>query len=470
MSKGNRMLAAGWGENKGPAPTEGELARWLDGKPGTLVPVKDGNNLVGWWHSPDGERLLLSVLQTTASFVLTANGVENALELHKTRKLPGKPLKALLNVWLNRPRPLDQRRLLVVQERKPRKGAEPFLVGRQPGVLSLAAMPLKAVEVDGEPFATKRPSCGRTRVRRWTIPTGEQGELFPGPRTLDGKATGGWVVEAISSLDLTGDERNPLRADLIRLANLAFALSGLVELSDTDGALLVGGKDTPANRNRFWSVMACLNGTYLVDHCGAPVNMAIAILDKPRILGPPRWWLDKSGPMGWRLTGNLFLPPSQSGAVERTIGGLEASLAYGPSAGKGKGGRIPDNLRPSRPGGPGTEVFVPWWRVLRLAGEPVTADAPYSGKLGMRYGRRVNLLKAAGHFATRKGTSLEGGTVEVLERKPGGKYRYAGLIIRASARYCAAVVNHEHIRIPAIRLLGTNQEKPRYPEPQTPLP
>ena len=83
--------------------------------------------------------------------------------------------------------------------------------------------------------------------------------------------------------------------------------------------------------------------------------------------------------------------------MERTIGGIEGVLLWGASAGGGKRGRIPDNLRPMRKGGPGPEVFVPWWQVLRLSGENVGPDAgahePYPiaqllGVLRMGSGRR----------------------------------------------------------------------------------
>ena len=49
---------------------------------------------------------------------------------------------------------------------------------------------------------------------------------------------------------LTGDERAPLRGDVYRLAQAAFTLSGAVRVPADRGALFVGGRDSPANRQR----------------------------------------------------------------------------------------------------------------------------------------------------------------------------------------------------------------------------
>lgn len=45
----------------------------------------------------------------------------------------------------------------------------------------------------------------------------------------------------------------------------------------------------------------------------------------------------------------------------------------GASSGKGRGGRLPDAVRPVRRGGPGATTIIPWYRVLSLSGEHVTA-------------------------------------------------------------------------------------------------
>ena len=111
-------------------------------------------------------------------------------------------------------------------------------------------------------------------MRRYRLAE-SQGDLFPGPRKLAGQATAGAIFEAVAFMVLAGAERSPLRADLLRLANLAFALTGQVKLTEAEGALLVAGADTPAQPP---AVQQCLVGVagarragaarYLVSHGG----------------------------------------------------------------------------------------------------------------------------------------------------------------------------------------------------------
>ena len=50
--------------------------------------------------------------------------------------------------------------------------------------------------------------------------------------------------------------------------------------------------------------------------------------------------------------------------------------------------------------------------------------------------------------------ALAGGTVEVVERVRGSRGRKAGLIVRASARFCAAYEVNERVNVPVSRLLS----------------
>ena len=205
-------------------------------------------------------------------------------------------------------------------------------------------------------------------------------------------------------------------------------------------------------------------------------------------IGPVRWWLDYwriveglkgnarrkalenagfgGAPIGYRLSGGLFRPAligakatrgtssGYWGALQRTLAGIEGALSWGTSAGKGKRGRLPDNLRPVRKGGPGPEVFIPWWQVLRMAGENVGPDTPSRGAPGQRYRDRVAAIVKAGYMTRRNATATAGDTLEVVEVRKGGRHHPAGIVVRASARYCAAYAMSDRTRIPASRLIA----------------
>ena len=135
--------------------------------------------------------------------------------------------------------------------------------------------------------------------------------MFGAPKTLDGRATAGVLFEGLAGM-YTGDERNPLRADLIRLGRIAYALTGPTIFTEAEGAILIGGADTEANRARWWSAMkAGHNMTVTLD---PRTGRWVKVLDVDPDLkgnswfGPPRWWLERSGPMAYRLTGGLFRP------------------------------------------------------------------------------------------------------------------------------------------------------------------
>ena len=377
--------------------------------------------------------------------------VQNAERRRTT--IPAHPLTPLVNAWQEATAPLARRRLLTTREPKPPKNGDPLLLVRTPGALSLATLAI--VKVDGEPFASRQVGGSPpVLLRRYWVQE-PQGEFFPGPRTLDECATPCMIVQSLAELPLTGDERSPLRADVHRLGNLAFALTGAARVTERQGALLVAGRDTPANRKRFNRAVRVLRSLEFQARPGITWSLADAEAGPVSRIGPARWMLEPDGKgVAWRLTGALFRPATRRGTLERTIAGLEGALAWGPSAGRERDGRIPDSLRPQRPGRPGPEVFVRWWQVLRLSGEPVGEDTDPREPAGRRYLKRVKMLEANGYFAEGNGTAEAGDTIEVVGRVRGGRARPAGVVVRASARWCAAYSRAgQRVRIPADTLL-----------------
>ena len=353
---------------------------------------------------------------------------------------PPHPLAALVEAWQRRS--ISPEHAHVILTRAPDEPtAEPLLLARMPGVVALASATLEAVSIDGEPLATAQPdTSGRRRV--WKVAPVAQGELFPAPRSLAGNATAGVLFEAVAEMALGGDERSPLRADLMRLALAGAALTRSITLSTTQGAILIAGTNTPANRARFNRAMWGARNLRFEAEPQIYWPMLDAEPGPTNRIGPARWWLDQSfGMRAWRLSGGLFRPATKWGAIERTIAGIEGALTWGASAGKGRDGRIPNNVRSVRKGGPGPDVFVPWWKVLRLAGEPCGPDDDPKGTKGVRYRARIEALRKAGYFTAGGGaTATAGDTVEITQRVRGSRNRPAGLMVRTSARFCAAYV------------------------------
>ena len=182
-----------------------------------------------------------------------------------------------------------------------------MVLTRTPGSLHLAT--LAAVEVDGEPYATERPDDDQpVTLQRYRVKPARQGALFPGPRKMDGKASAGALVEAVAALVLPHDYRNPVRGDVLRVGTLAYALTGTAKITDGEGARLIGGADTPANRKRFWRAMKVARWLTYATPAGKPYNLLDVELGKDAVnrLGPPRWWMDKT--QRYTLTGALFRP------------------------------------------------------------------------------------------------------------------------------------------------------------------
>jgi len=383
------------------------------------------------------------------------------LAIPKGRR-PRHPLEPLVDAWQDRSRPLNETRLIVTQERRPPPKQEPLLLVRTPGILSLLSnTTLEAVEVDGRAIATFEPDGERRRIYRIQHP--QQGELFAGPRTLDGRATGGILVDAVARLPLTGDERTPLRFHLLRLGAFAYALTSAATLTTAEGALLLTGRDTPESRASFLDVMSLLRSLVVEGRPGERWAVAEAEPGDPHRIGPPGWWLAKRGLLAYRLTGILCRrikgdrrSASRWGSLERTIAGIECALLWGRTSGRGRGGGLADTVRAVRKGGPGPIVFIPWWQFLRLAGDYVPADAARQSRnaLTQRYKRRVDSLETRDYFTDQSGVASAHDTVEILGRVRPARSREAGILVRATARFCAAYAGAgERVRLPASQLI-----------------
>ena len=188
---------------------------------------------------------------------------------------------------------------------------------RAPAVLDLASFgslnEIEAIEVDAEPVVSRTATIDglkHRRPRKRAYPREPvQGELVPGPRTLAGEHVGDVVLRALSLYELAGDERNPIRGDIYRLALATFAISGAMTIQPAAGAKFIGGRDTPANRVRWWAASESLHGLTIRvnERTGEWRNLAVVDVEKSGTVhvAPPAWW---RGNDRWRLAGGLFRP------------------------------------------------------------------------------------------------------------------------------------------------------------------
>lgn len=401
------------------------------------------------------------------------------------------PDKPLLNPWAILVKswqehcPPSKAFLLVTQEPKTPSGKRALELSRAAAVLHLATV--SVVEVDGVPFASEAPGP-RTPKRLYRVASmTEQPHLsrvlLPHPRTLQGRATAGVLVEALAHLDLT-DERSSLRADMLRLGEIAYALTKTVHFSEAEGAVMLGNRNTPALRKRLnralWGlrVLRVQVGDVfyaLADAEPGPVNA----------LGPPRWWTQgmrrreqqirelkgrrkrlppSEQPLAHRLSGGLFRSRSfgrdgrrgpevgGSGRLGQTIAGIEAALTWAATHGRGADARVPEYMLPVQKGKHGNPVFLHAWQVLRVSGENVGPES-MDGNAMARFRRRAAALESAGYFLDGRAVAPAGDTIEIVERWRGSRTRRAGLVVRASARFCEAYTKGTRTRIPADRLL-----------------
>ena len=322
---------------------------------------------------------------------------------------------------------------------------------KQLGLLDLAMV--EAVEVDGEPVASRVPlstlSHADGHPRRVFLRVRDRGqdEIFAGPRTLAKKATGGLLIAAVAKSELDGDERSPLRGILLFMGKLAYALQDAARLSDSELALLLTGRDTPVTRAQALRALeigrslAVWWGGRWVSLLDAEVGPLGPMDGRVHRLGAPQWWHSKRSvgvPLAWRLVGGLWRLRAtgtarggidmQRDALQRTLDGIEAALIWA-------------DRRPVRLGGPGPDTFIPRWHALRLSGEPVAEDIPIGGTAGRRYRRRAAALEAAGYVVPNGATVAPAGdTVEIVRIVLGNNRRFPGpgLVVRLSARYCEA--------------------------------
>ena len=380
------------------------------------------------------------------------------------------PLFALVQAWLLRSTPVSRAHLMVKREEVPSgmESRSPVVLTAAPGILALANTPMEAVEVDGEPFVTATPDTpGRPRRVRWQVQETRQGDLFPAPKTLDGQASAGVMFDAAAGMNLSGDERSPLRADLLRVALAATCLKRAVVFTDDEGARFVGGSNTPENRARFNKAMWAVRSMGFEAKPGIFWPLVDSEPGEKNRLGPPAWWLSRRDGKAkpYRLTAAPFRIATKWGGLERTIAGLEGALTWGQfSSTNSKLPHLPKHLIAVYPGGPGPEVFVEWWRVLRLSGEPVEAHANPKGKHGRRYTRRIEQMRSAGYFvpvpiASMNNEAPIGDTVEIVRAVRGARNRTAGVIVRASARFCCAYLYGKQTQIPATKLIEAQESQ-----------
>ena len=438
-------------------PTQKELAAWFGAgncPPETLAEVAE-RLAVLWGLDPGKVRVTGWAF---GGLVTWRDGVEfhaPAAELLATAKKQNvpNPLAPLVKAWADRePAAYTSRHVQVVQTATGR-------YAKTPGLLATTSGQLEIVQVDGEPFAGRQPRMpkgARPRAYRRAQPV--QGELIAGPATIGGVPAGDLLLVGLDQWDLEEDERTTLRHDITHLGRAAYALTGRATIPEDVGARWLTGQEhaTETAKRRWWDTLAAMR--WLTVQVDPKTHRWLGMFDvDPRTsgdvwIGPPAWWKEsraESGPRSWRLSGGLWRPtligdaPTQGtktgywGTLARTVDGIEAALTWGPTAGRGPGGRLPDYLKPVRKGGPGPDVFVPWRNVLRLAGERAPDD-DLSAALRVRYRRRIEALRAAGLLVGGQAAPA-GDTVEVVQVVDGrGKGRTGGIIVRATARFVEA--------------------------------
>ena len=438
-------------------PTQDVLAAWLAAgycPPETLAAVAKRLEVL-WGLAPGKVRVAgwaFGGLVTWRDGVMFHAPAAELVAASKKEKVPN-PLAPLVNAWLDRESAAyTSRHVQVVQTARGR-------YAKTPGLLATTSGQLEIVQVDGEPFAGRQPLMpkeGRTKAYRPAQPA--QGELIAGPATIDGVPAGDLLLVGLDQWDLEEDKRTTLRHDIIQLGRAAYALTGRATIPEDVGARWLTGQEhaTETAKRRWWDTLAAMR--VLTVRVNPKTHRWIGMFNvDPRTsgavwIGPPAWWTEsraESGPRSWRLSGGLWRPPligdtpehgitaGYWGTLARTVDGIEAALSWGPTAGRGQGGRLPDYLKPVRKGGPGADVFIPWRNVLRLAGERAPDDDA-SSALRMRYKRRIEAMQAAGLLVGGQAAPA-GDTVEIVRVVDGrGKGRVSGIIVRATDRFVEA--------------------------------
>ena len=311
--------------------------------------------------------------------------------------------------------------------------------------------------MDGEPLASRAPAGSKTFRRVRAPSTAAQGRLMdPAPRTLDGAAVDP-VLSILSRGAWTADPRSPLRSDVHDLVKLGCALTRPVRLPVEDVARWVSRTDGRIRPEVVARAEAAVQaGAMIVFHGTTALQMVRAMTEAGDVvIHPADWFAGGRGAGAWRLSGALWRSrwaSAKQGGHRRMAEGVEAAIAWSAPGGRS---RIPELLRPIRPGGPGPDVLVDWRRVIYLSGEPYPGDDDAAAE--RRYRRRVADFMEAGYRARGAGAAEAGDTWEIVKVKRGA------LVIRASARYCAAVAASQEGKafdaVPLARLL--HPERPR---------
>ena len=416
---------------------------------GSFGRAKQGGPLVLtlWWGEQDNP----AMISHTEFFALH--------RIWQAESKPGKhPLAAIVRAWQQRPRTGDKRRVDFVENKGLRVSKTPAL-GNVAYQAPLDAGEVVTVEIDREPFVSPSP----VQMRSYR-PQRTPGQLDAFPATIDQRATGGLLVEGIAALSLSDDERSTLRRDLRGFGEVVCALTGpiigtareIIEWAGWPGASSDG-----ANVDRLARLLDAARHLrvdlgdrlprWLFDLNALDGTLG---LDTRYKIGAGPWWQGgaaSGNANAWRLSGGLWRPiqgktaPGSAGIgywglPDRIIAGIEAALSWGASPGKGRGGRIPEALRPVRKGGPGPERIIPAWHVLRLAGENITEESYRAkSKYRERYRNAIMTLEALGYVCTTPSQiAPAGSTIDIVKVVKGGNGRQSHLVVRASERFCAA--------------------------------
>ena len=307
-----------------PAPVD--LFRWLPECPPaawdevTAAELAHGPGAVAWASGLIEIVPIVRLPEPMAMHLVDRSLVECSRQWRSMPEpLPRHPVAPLVSAWQRWKAAQgdlpDRVHVIVTRERHPPPKAEPLTLARMPGLLALTLAPLEAVEVDGAPLVSATPDARR----RYRVLPAQQGELFAAPRTLDKSATGGALVEAVASVPLGGDERNPIRADLLRIGTLAYALTGSVRLTPGEMSTLIVGRDTPQGRAQGLALVWLMRSIAIAP-AGEPWAAFDAEPGAVHRIGPPRWWLDQTGPRAYRLVGALFRPHTWHRTQGRALG------------------------------------------------------------------------------------------------------------------------------------------------------
>jgi len=317
--------------------------------------------------------------------------------------------------------------------------------------------PLEVVVVDGRPIV----SDGHTPyVPREDRHRQQSFDFASRVRWIDGRETQDLILDALAAHPLD-DCRSPLLGDVMVVCTLAAALADSVRLPIGLGAALIGqGRDSPTNRRRFKVACDVADSTKWRNlESGDSLKLAIAeqLSDDEMYLARPAWLRHRGPGQQWRPTGLLFRrlgaavsARSHGGAsarftgMQRMVSGFE-SVLHGtpPKGGRHRDARTPTGLVPERPGGPGPGIAVDWRLAITRCGEHVPEGETPEGTVGRRYRKRVEALNAAGYGVG--GDARD--TIEIVEVRKGKGGDGPGLVIRATAEFCAAMRNPVRARV-----------------------